>query len=164
MAPRTTQGLQEPPWDSTRRDGGARKPDSVDVTFDKGLVNEREFRWTGLAPWEFELPFPGSLTSTCLESLVNPCTCGDRILDGLASGRKGSKGAPDIYCHSRTWMSITKWKRSHGTAQKLEIEKMQTLKSNDKLRSENKSEPNNYKLKNDLQAKPENQTRPTPQK
>jgi len=20
--------------------------------------------WTGLAPWEFELPFPGSLTST----------------------------------------------------------------------------------------------------
>ena len=23
-------------------------------------------RWTGLAPWEFEFPFPGSLTSTCL--------------------------------------------------------------------------------------------------
>ena len=22
--------------------------------------------WTGLAPWEFELPFPGSLTSTFL--------------------------------------------------------------------------------------------------
>ena len=22
------------------------------------------FRWTGLAPWEFEFPFPGSLTST----------------------------------------------------------------------------------------------------
>ena len=21
-------------------------------------------RWTGLAPWEFELPFPGSVTST----------------------------------------------------------------------------------------------------
>jgi len=21
-------------------------------------------RWTGLAPWEFEFPFPGSLTST----------------------------------------------------------------------------------------------------
>ena len=21
-------------------------------------------RWTGLAPWEFEVPFPGSLTST----------------------------------------------------------------------------------------------------
>ena len=23
-------------------------------------------RWTGLAPWEFELPFPGSLISTFL--------------------------------------------------------------------------------------------------
>jgi len=22
--------------------------------------------WTGLAPWEFEFPFPGSLISTCL--------------------------------------------------------------------------------------------------
>ena len=26
-------------------------------------------KWTGLAPWEFEFPFPGSLTSTFL---VNP--------------------------------------------------------------------------------------------
>ena len=25
-------------------------------------------RWTGLAPWEFEFPFPGSLTSTFLSS------------------------------------------------------------------------------------------------
>jgi len=23
-------------------------------------------KWTGLAPWEFEFPFPGSLTSTFL--------------------------------------------------------------------------------------------------
>ena len=46
------------------------------------LVSEREFfidnllvrihliivmiRWTGLAPWEFEFPFPGSRTSTFL--------------------------------------------------------------------------------------------------
>jgi len=46
------------------------------------VVSEREFfidnllvrihciivmiRWTGLAPWEFEVPFPGSLTSTFL--------------------------------------------------------------------------------------------------
>ena len=31
-------------------------------------------RWTGLAPWEFEFPFPGSLTSTCLAdpSTLNP--------------------------------------------------------------------------------------------
>jgi len=27
-------------------------------------------RWTGLAPWEFELPFPGSLTSTCLMEML----------------------------------------------------------------------------------------------
>ena len=26
-------------------------------------------RWTGLAPWEFEFPFPGSLTSTFLNRL-----------------------------------------------------------------------------------------------
>ena len=26
-------------------------------------------RWTGLAPWEFEFPFPGSLTSTFLVNL-----------------------------------------------------------------------------------------------
>jgi len=24
-------------------------------------------RWTGLAPWEFEFPFPGSLASTFLD-------------------------------------------------------------------------------------------------
>jgi len=29
-------------------------------------------RWTGLAPWEFEFPFPGSLTSTFLESGTAP--------------------------------------------------------------------------------------------
>ena len=31
-------------------------------------------KWTGLVPWEFELPFPGSLTSTflhCGESQLN---------------------------------------------------------------------------------------------
>ena len=28
-------------------------------------------RWTGLAPWEFEFPSPGSLTSTFLTLVVN---------------------------------------------------------------------------------------------
>ena len=28
-------------------------------------------RWTGLAPWEFEFPFPGSLTSTFVGDLYN---------------------------------------------------------------------------------------------
>ena len=29
-------------------------------------------RWTGLAPWEVEFPFPGSLTSTFLGSARHP--------------------------------------------------------------------------------------------
>ena len=28
-------------------------------------------RWTGLTPWEFEFPFPGSLTSTFLVCVVS---------------------------------------------------------------------------------------------
>jgi len=35
-------------------------------------------RWTGLAPWEFEFPFPGSLTSTFLDSLPGIPTRGRR--------------------------------------------------------------------------------------
>ena len=31
--------------------------------------------WTGLAPWEFESPFPGSLTSTLLGRGAEPCRC-----------------------------------------------------------------------------------------
>ena len=38
-------------------------------------------RWTGLAPWEFEFPFPGSLTSTVLapggDRMPASFTCGD---------------------------------------------------------------------------------------
>jgi len=29
-------------------------------------------RWTGLAPWEFEFPFPGSLTSDPIRPLESP--------------------------------------------------------------------------------------------
>ena len=32
-------------------------------------------RWTGLAPWEFEFSFPGSLTSIFLGSVRNPTNC-----------------------------------------------------------------------------------------
>jgi len=31
-------------------------------------------RWTGLAPWEFEFPFPGSFTSTFLGPLSMSCS------------------------------------------------------------------------------------------
>jgi len=30
-------------------------------------------KWTGLAPWEFEFPFPGSLTSTFLVKPLTKC-------------------------------------------------------------------------------------------
>jgi len=35
-------------------------------------------RWTGLAPWEFEFPFPGSLTSTFLIKDRGRCWLGSR--------------------------------------------------------------------------------------
>jgi len=43
--------------------------DFTQVFFIDNLLVRNHFiivmiRWTGLAPWEFELPFPGSLTST----------------------------------------------------------------------------------------------------
>ena len=68
--------------------GGVVDPDAIDMAL---VVHqrdhlEREFfidnllvrihfiigmiRWTGLVPWEFEFPFPGSLTSTFLDPEV----------------------------------------------------------------------------------------------
>ena len=34
---------------------------------------------TGLAPWEFEFPFPGSLTSTFLGAVVGPYVAVDLV-------------------------------------------------------------------------------------
>ena len=39
-------------------------------------------RWTGLAPWEFEFPFPGSLTSTFVVQV--PHTLGDSEQSALS--------------------------------------------------------------------------------
>ena len=46
-------------------------------------------RWTGLAPWEFEFPFPGSLTSSFLElcQVTSPAAAVAPQLDRL----KGTK-------------------------------------------------------------------------
>ena len=41
-------------------------------------------RWTGLAPWEFEFPFPGSLTSTFL--------VGEDLLRGAFRASRGCAG------------------------------------------------------------------------
>ena len=43
-------------------------------------------RWTGLAPWEFEFPFPGSLTST---QTLTPSTQGG----GAATTKKATTSA-----------------------------------------------------------------------
>ena len=48
----------------------ARKAASAASGCPAHLHRERDFLmiwWTGLAPWEFELPLPGSLTSTFLD-------------------------------------------------------------------------------------------------
>ena len=47
-------------------------------------------RWTGLAPWEFELPFPGSITSTFLVQciFVNKRVPGGRDAGLPAGGRR----------------------------------------------------------------------------
>ena len=37
-------------------------------------------RWTGLAPWKFESPFSGSLTSTFLNSTTSACELGHRVV------------------------------------------------------------------------------------
>ena len=46
-------------------------PPETDFFIDNLLVRTHliivMIRWTGLASWEFEFPFPGSLTSTLLE-------------------------------------------------------------------------------------------------
>ena len=52
---------------------GAKLPKEREFFIDNLLVRIRfiivMIRWTGLAPWEFEFPFPGSFISTFLESI-----------------------------------------------------------------------------------------------
>ena len=71
----------------------------------RGCATEREFfidnllvrihfiivmiRWTGLAPWEFEFPFPGSLTSDLLQVDV-----GDAGKKQVCAGLRGKYEVP----------------------------------------------------------------------
>ena len=41
----------------------------------QSTVSSRLIRWTGLAPWEFEFPFSGRLTSTFLASALTSESC-----------------------------------------------------------------------------------------
>ena len=44
-------------------------------------------RWTGLAPWEFEFPLPGSLTSTFLLQVCNISIVSFALTFGLTVAR-----------------------------------------------------------------------------
>jgi len=50
-------------------------------------------RWTGLTPWEFEFPFPGSLTSTFLVCKDDSLMDSGSEVDDLAS----HTGPPPLY-------------------------------------------------------------------
>ena len=52
-------------------------------------------RWTGLAPWEFEFPFPGSLTTTFLELLQGRAPpCVEIVPDAGNNGSNFQIGSP----------------------------------------------------------------------
>ena len=53
------------------------------------------------------------LLTTHTRGLQPPCE--DRVLDGPASGGKGSKGGPCKYCDPRRAHNITDWKQCHGS-------------------------------------------------
>ena len=46
-------------------------------------------RWTGLAPWDFEFPFPGSLISTFLESNLCTCSTSGKAVPAQAGRQRG---------------------------------------------------------------------------
>jgi len=62
-------------------------------------------RWTGLAPWEFEFPFPGSLTSTFLtdlQLLYDPGAGGVLLPVHLRRALLLPQHAPPHHQHQRT--------------------------------------------------------------
>ena len=60
-------------------------------------------RWTGLAPWKFEFPFPGSLVSTFLlfhlSTMFNREDSSQKLLScsGASSSASGFAGPPSAY-------------------------------------------------------------------
>jgi len=63
-------------------------------------------RWTGLAPWEFEFPFPGSLTYTFLElletGLVNTVSLHERLSIRIWHNQDSLGLISALACVSRT--------------------------------------------------------------
>ena len=61
-------------------------------------------RWTGLAPWEFEFPFQGSLTSTFVtrlageNELIRAGVKGKKKEKTWGVGKEAAKGGRPLYC------------------------------------------------------------------
>ena len=68
ILPRRLSSSRAPPRQVTRANPPKVAPPEREIFIENLLVrihfNIVMMRWTGLAPWEFEFPFPGSLTST----------------------------------------------------------------------------------------------------
>ena len=83
--------------------------DNLLVRIQNPLIQIHLVRWTGLAPWEFELSFPGSLASTllvltsCEEDAAARCE-GYRIEGvGLACSVEdvSVEGGEVVHCHQQ---------------------------------------------------------------
>jgi len=64
-------------------------------------------RWTGLAPWEFEFPFPGSLTSIFLHSTSEA--------GGCETGVEHMFKAPRLLYHSTLGLRVIKKEKKENT-------------------------------------------------
>ena len=64
-------------------------------------------RWTGLAPWNFEVPFSGSLTSTFLGNEVKSIWCGDGRRRRAGSSTSGGRASPSSPGLSLTFKSVS---------------------------------------------------------
>ena len=67
----TLHGVVSPDGLRAREPGNPQEDFFIDNLLFRIHVIIEMIWWTGLAPWEFELPFPGGLISTFL---AGPCT------------------------------------------------------------------------------------------
>ena len=54
--------------------------------------------WTGLAPWEFEFPFRGSLASAFLAGVLRPVYAGPHLNSRLGVQKKMGSRLPCVKC------------------------------------------------------------------
>ena len=73
-------------------------------------------RWTGLVPWEFESPFPGSLTSTFLVRLWSPMLTPEGTCRSYPDYRGTSpiRNSAPLSPYSRTMPRALRWSGGGG--------------------------------------------------